>query len=68
MQSSTLVNIEKVLVQLLKANNEDVQFMADQMAAGSSLEDGGGEVEGVDGVEKTVGGEGSGNEMEEMLQ
>jgi hypothetical protein len=63
-----LVNVGKVLVRLLKDNDEDVRFMADQMGTGSSSENGDGEAEGVDGVEKTIGGEGPGNEMEETLQ
>jgi hypothetical protein len=62
------VNVGKVLVRLLKDNNEDVRFMADQMGTGSSSENGDGEAEGVDGVEKTVGVEGSENGVEKMLQ
>jgi hypothetical protein len=64
----TLVNVGKVLVRLLKDNNEDVRYMADQMGTGSASENGDGEVEGVDGVEKSVGVEEPENEVEETLQ
>jgi hypothetical protein len=64
----TLVNIRKVLVRLLKDSNKDVRYITDQMGAGSASENGDGEAEGGDGVEKTVGVEGLENEMEETLQ